>query len=227
MDVQKMLDFLSRLEANNEREWYHAHKAELSAAKGTFEELVQALILKIGEFDGGVLFHAPGELTFKLQRDTRFSHDKSPYNPAFRAHISAAGKLPIPVGYYVMVKPGSRSFLGGGLFADMFKDATAMIRNRISAEPDKFTEVINAPEFRSRFTVRGSALKNVPRGYDREHPLAEYLKMKSWYVEYPVSDETLLGGEDFVSEAGHVFEAMKPFNDFLNNALAEFKMPER
>lgn len=227
MDTRQMLVFLSQLEANNDRDWYHAHKAELNAAKDNFEELVQALIFKIGEFDSGVLAHSPKDLTFKLVRDTRFSHDKSPYNPAFRAHISAAGKLPIPVGYYVMVKPGGRSFLGGGLFADMFKDATSMIRDRIAVAPEEFAAVINAPEFHSRFTVCGSTLKNVPRGYDSGHQMAEYLKMKSWYVEYPVSDESLLDAESFVTESARTFRAMKPFNDFLNSALEEFKMPER
>lgn len=227
MNTRQMFDFLSQLEANNDRDWYHAHKSELSAAKAAFEELLQALMLKIGEFDSGVLLHAPKDLTFKLVRDTRFSHDKSPYNPAFRAHISAAGKLPIPVGYYVMIRPGNRSFLGGGLFADMFKDATTMIRDHIAAAPEEFDTVINTSEFRRHFTVQGSALKNVPRGYDREHPMAEYLKMKSWYLEYPVSDEALLDTEHFVSDAAETFKVMKPFNDFLNTALAEFKMPER
>ena len=91
MDMQMILDYLTELSANNNREWYHAHKAEYQAANAQFEELIQALILRIGEFDGSILGHAPKELTFKLARDTRFSHDKSPYNPAFRAHISSMG----------------------------------------------------------------------------------------------------------------------------------------
>ena len=98
MSTQMILDYLTNLSANNNREWYHAHKAEYQAANAQFEELVQSLILRIGEFDTSVLGHAPKELTFKLVRDTRFSHDKSPYNPAFRAHISSMGKLPVPVG---------------------------------------------------------------------------------------------------------------------------------
>ena len=134
MNTQMILDYLTQLSANNNREWHHAHKAEYQAANGQFEELIQALMLRIGEFDGSILGYAPKELTFKLVRDTRFSHDKSPYNPAFRAHISSMGKLPIPVGYYLMLKPGGQSFLGGGLFADMFKDATRMVRDYISAD---------------------------------------------------------------------------------------------
>ena len=112
MNTQLILDYLTGLSANNNREWYHAHKSEHQTANAQFEELLQALILRIGEFDGSVLGRAPRELTFKMVRDTRFSHDKSPYNPAFRAHISSMGKLPVPVGYYLMIKPGGQSFLG-------------------------------------------------------------------------------------------------------------------
>ena len=227
MNTQMILDYLTQLSANNNREWYHAHKAEYQAANAQFEELIQALMLRIGEFDSSIHGHAPKELTFKLVRDTRFSHDKSPYNPAFRAHISSMGKLPIPVGYYLMIKPGGQSFLGGGLYADMFKDATRMVRDYISEHGGEWEEIITAPSFQERFTVGGSALKNVPAGYEKEHPQAEYLKYKSWYLEYPIQDEELTDGDLFLAKAADIFRLMKPFNDYLNNALTGFKMPTR
>ena len=227
MNTQMILDYLTQLSANNNREWYHAHKAEYQAANAQFEELIQALMLRIGEFDGSILGHAPKELTFRLVRDTRFSHDKSPYNPTFRAHISSMGKLPIPVGYYLMIKPGGQSFLGGGLFADMFKDATRMVRDYISEHGGEWEEIITAPSFQERFTVGGSALKNVPAGYEKEHPQAEYLKYKSWYLEYSVQDKDLTDGDLFLAKAADIFRLMKPFNDYLNNALTGFKMPAR
>ena len=227
MYMQIIMDYLTELSANNNREWYHAHKAKYQAANGQFEELIQALMLKIGEFDGSILGHDPRELTFKLVRDTRFSHDKSPYNPAFQAHISSMGKLPIPVGYYLMLKPGGQSFLGGGLFADMFKDATRMVRDYISEYGGELEAIITAPSFREHFTVGGSALKNVPTGYEKEHPQAEYLKYKSWYLEYPIQDEELADSELFLAKAADIFRLIKPFNDYLNNALAGFTMPKR
>ena len=227
MNTQMILDYLTQLSANNNREWYHAHKAEYQAANAQFEELIQALMLRIGEFDSSILGHAPKELTFKLVRDTRFSHDKSPYSPAFRAHISSMGKLPIPVGYYLMIKPGGQSFLGGGLFADMFKDATRMVRDYISEHGGEWEEIITAPSFQEHFTVGGSALKNVPAGYEKEHPQAEYLKYKSWYLEYSVQDKDLTDGDLFLAKAADIFRLMKPFNDYLNNALTGFKMPTR
>ena len=227
MNTQMILDYLAELSANNNREWYHAHKAQYQAANAQFEELIQNLIFRIGEFDGSVLSHTPRELAFKLVRDTRFSHDRSPYNPAFRAHISAMGKLPIPVGYYIMLKPGGQSFLGGGLFADMFKDATKMVRDHISEHGGEWEGIITAPAFQELFTVNGTALKNVPAGYEKDHPQAEYLKYKNWYLEYPVQDNELSDGDRFLSKAADVFRRMKPFNDYLNKALTGFKMPER
>ncbi len=227
MDTSYILDYLSALSANNNREWYHAHKEDYKRANAKFETLLQALILEIGKFDGSILHNDPKDLTFKLVRDTRFSHDKSPYNPAFRAHISSKGKLPVPVGYYLMIKPGGQSFLGGGLFADMFKDATAMVREHIARNGEEWERVIHAPNFEKYFTVQGSALKNVPAGYEKGHPQAEYLKFKSWYLEYPLKDEEVKDPEMFPIKAAGLFRVMKPFNDYLNKALAGFQMPER
>ncbi len=226
MDIKSIINYLSALQENNNREWYHENKEDFKKANAEFENLLQALILEIGKFDSSVLLNNPKDLTFKIVRDTRFSHDKSPYNPAFRAHISSKGKLPVPVGYYLMIKPDNQSFLGGGLFADMFKEATAMVRDYIAGNGKEWEEIIHEPEFEKYFTVRGTTLKNVPAGYGKEHPQAEYLKFKSWYLEYPVKDEEL-SNEGFLAEAAEIFRVMKPFNDYLNRALADFKMPER
>lgn len=227
MNMQLITEYLSALSVNNNREWYHANKEGYKKANAAFEELLQTLILNIGTFDSSILQNNPKDLTFKLVRDTRFSHDKSPYNPAFRAHISSKGKLPVPVGYYLMIKPGNQSFLGGGLFTDMFKDATAMIRDYIAQNGEEWEKILHEPEFEKHFTVQGTALKNVPAGYDKEHPQAEYLKFKSWYLEYPINDKALKNAEQFLAEATEIFRIMKPFNDYLNKALTGFQMPTR
>lgn len=227
MNNKIILSYLSDLAANNNREWYHEHKKENKEAVLQFENLIQEIIDGIGEFDQSILHNIPKELTFKLVRDTRFSHDKSPYNPAFRAHISSQGKLPIPVGYYLMIKPNGNSFLGGGLFADMFSNATNMVRDYISTHSEEWNKIINAENFKKYFTVKGTALKNVPAGYNKEHPQAEYLKYKSWYLEYFISDEEVCDCQHFIQKAVEIFKAMKPFNDFLNRALKEFEMPSR
>ncbi|MDD3168792.1 MAG: DUF2461 domain-containing protein, partial [Eubacteriales bacterium] len=210
MNRKIILDYLSDLENHNEREWYHGHKDYYSKANREFEDLIQSLIFEIGKTDSSILHNVPKDLTFKVVRDTRFSLDKSPYNPAFRAHISSKGKLPIPVGYFIFMKPKGRSFLGGGLFADMFKDATAMIRDHIAENGDEWERIITEPIFFRYFSVKGESLKNVPRGYDPEHPQAQYLKNKNWYLEYPITDEEVVD-EKFVQWSAEVFAAMQPF----------------
>lgn len=91
MDTQLILNYLTNLSKNNNREWYHANKDAFKTANTEFERLLKALMLEIGTFDSSILQNDPKNLTFKIVRDTRFSHDKSPYNPAFRAHISSKG----------------------------------------------------------------------------------------------------------------------------------------
>jgi len=226
MNNSIILQYLSELEKNNDRSWYHAHKDMLHSATEQFENVIQALIYEIGKADASIIHNEAKDLTFKLVRDTRYSHDKSPYNPAFRAHISAGGKQPIPVGYYVYVSPGNKSFFGGGLFADIFKDATKMIRDYITANPEEWNEILQKDTFCSLFSVKGTALKKVPLGYDINHPCAKYLKNKSWYLEYPVFDELVLDADEFIDEAVRIFMEMKPFNDYLNRALYGFTMPK-
>ena len=102
-----------------------------------------------------------------------------------------------------------------------------MVRKFIAANGREWEEILDAPDFRKLFTVQGTALKNVPAGFDKEHPQASYLKFKSWYLEYPVVDEALADAEAFVAEATKLFRIMKPFNDYLNRALEGFQMPER
>jgi len=226
-NTKDILEYLADLSQNNNRDWYHANKDRYIKANAEFECVISELITAIGAFDGRIINNPPKNLTFKMVRDIRYSFDKSPYNPVFRAHISSIGKLPIPVGYYILIAPENRSFLGGGLFASMFKDATRMVRDYIAANGKEFEAIINNKDFSDRFTVKGEALKNIPRGYDADNPQAGYLRYKSWYLEYPVSDEQVADADEFIKEAAQVFRYMKPFNDYLNSALREFRMPTR
>lgn len=225
--ANNILTYLGNLEQNNNREWFHTHKTEYQDAVAQFEELIEGLMMELGKDDSRILQFKPGELTFKIMRDTRFSHDKSPYNPAFRCHISPGGKLPVPVGDFLFISPGGRSFLGGGLFADMFKDATKMVRDYISAHPEQLRRILEDSQFKKHFTIDGSALKNVPKGYDPENPMAQYLKYKSWYIEDYFKDELLEDIDAFIEYAVERFRMMRPFNQFLNEALKGFQMPER
>lgn len=225
IDIKLILNFLNDLENNNNREWYHAHKSERDIAMLEFEKLLQFLIDELLLTDSTIIGLRPKDLIFRLNRDTRFSKNLPPYKTTFSAHISSAGRFPIPAGYFICIQPNN-SFIGGGVFATQFPQATTLVRDYLINNSTEFLNIIQAEEFTDNFEVLGSKLKNIPRGYDKEHILAEYLKHKSWDIEYYFSDKDLESSDTVCKSMVNKFKIMKPFNDFLNQALVNFKMPE-
>lgn len=157
--MKKIFYYLSELQQNNDREWFHAHKPERLAALQMFEQLVHELNAELMKMDATISLHEPKNLTYRLNRDIRFAKDKTPYMPAFRANIAPNGKDFIPVGYYLFLMPGDRSFLGGGFYADGMSEVTNAIRTRIIRKPEEFLSIINQPEFARTFEVLGTKLK--------------------------------------------------------------------
>lgn len=226
MKLDAMLPFLTGLAEHNTLDYMHSHKKEYEGAKAQFEALVDALIARITAFDGSVAGLEAKALTTRLNRDTRFSNDKSPYTPAFRAHISSAGRAPIPVGYYLFVSPGA-SFIGGGLFASMFTDATRLIRQAIDEKGEVFQQFVTDPAFAKEFTIVGDTLKRVPAPYPKDHPMGDYIKRKAWALEAPVADALFADPAALLDRLEALCRLMKPFNGFLNDALKTFVMPAR
>ena len=226
MIVPDILRFLSELEANNTYDWMNAHKSQQKEAQAQFERLLSELIGQLAESDPSAADLSPKELIFRLNRDTRFSHDKSPYNPAFRAHIGPAGRAPIPVGFYLVLSP-RQSIIGGGLYAAMFSEATEQIRQHIAGHLAELEAILQEEAFARSFTLQGEKLKRVPRSFEADHPAGEYLKHKSWYIQYEFSPAELSDDHIFCTSVLEKCRLMRPFNDYINTALAGFQMPER
>lgn len=225
--MKNIYSYLSNLQNNNNREWFHDNKEPYNLAKEQFNELVLNLNARIAQFDNNISVHDPKKLTFKIVRDTRYSKDKSPYNPAFRAHIAPNGKDVIPVGYYIQIKPSNQSFVGGGLFANMFREATTMIREYIVAHPDELRNILEDSDFKGNFLVQGDVLKNVPSGYDKDMWYSQLLKHKSYYLEYLIQDSDIVNTEALMDMAIEKYQIIKPFNDYINTSLAHFELPMR
>ena len=89
---QSTVAFLSLLNQNNEREWFHAHKSEYRTALENFTELTSVLLFRLSEFEPDVVGTEPKECLFRIYRDVRFSKDKTPYKPWFSARLAPGGK---------------------------------------------------------------------------------------------------------------------------------------
>lgn len=209
------LQFLRELSRNNNREWFNANKQRYEEARGEVIDLVDGLIETLGESDPDVLKTDAKKSLFRIYRDTRFSEDKTPYKTNFGAKLSSGKNSPM---YYLHIEPG-KSFLAGGLFRP---DAATLkkIRPAIQERAEEFVDIISAEPFRQHFRGLSTEQKlvRVPTGFSKDSPVAEYLKLKSFIVRYPVSDEALLS-DDATAHFARVYHLMQPLNNFLNGAL--------
>ncbi len=212
------IDFLKKLKKNNNREWFHKNKSLYEDAKYDFEVLVFELIQKIAEYDESVSGLEPKDCMFRIYKDVRFSKDKTPYKTNIGASINKGGRKAPNAGYYVHIDP-SEYFLGSGLYMPM-PDKLLAVRNKIAARPGEFKNIIEGKEFKKYYGKlwEGDSLKTSPKGFDKDHPMTEYLKMKSFIGGHTVSEEKVLS-KNYADYAAKVFKVIKPLNDFLNGAI--------
>jgi uncharacterized protein (TIGR02453 family) len=210
------LDFISGLQNNNERDWFNNNRKLYENAKMNFESFIQALIVNITEFDPILKGLEAKSCIYRINRDTRFSNDKSPYKTNFGAFIVRGGRKNGDkfAGYYIHVEPG-KSMIAGGAYMPPSPWLTS-IRDKIADQPQVIKEILNDKDFRKYFKeLEGDKLKKAPKGYPPDHPEIELLKFKSYLAVNEISDKQVLDSLylDFVVK--NLF-AMKPLNDFLN-----------
>lgn len=209
----KTLQFLKNLNRNNNRDWFNENKDIYLEAKDDVLLLVENLIAEIAKFDEEILKIDPKKALFRIYRDTRFSKDKTPYKTHFGVGLGM-GKGKKISGYYLHIEPG-KSFLAGGVYQPE-PSVLKEIRKEISLESHKFLQILEHDDFRNNF--RGlsveSKLQRVPNGFEKDDPMAEFLKLKNFIVVHPVSDEHILA-ENAAKNFAKILESIKPLNDFL------------
>lgn len=222
MSVPKnILEFARQLKQNNNREWFNENKDWYKQVHAQFEQLTATLISKIAEFDEEIKYLTPKECMFRIYRDVRFSHDKSPYKTYFGAYMAAGGGRKSPKGgYYLHLDPAG-SFLSVGIWAPE-PPVLKALRQSVYDNIDELNEIREAPDFKKYFSgfFEEGKLKNVPREFPKDFPEAELLKLKHYLVNFSL-DEKMLGADDFVAKAVDVFKAGYPFNRFFNYTVDE------
>ena len=148
MDAKRILKYLRQLSANNNREWFHAHKAEYDAIRADFEQGIQQAILRIAQFDNSIAHLSVKDCTYRFYRDTRFSNDKSPYKNHLGAYIAAHGKKALHGGYYLHLEPGHCMVACGNYWLPT--NSPPSCRNEIMANVDEWLRCVQSPEFLRR-----------------------------------------------------------------------------
>ncbi|MGA2545332.1 MAG: DUF2461 domain-containing protein [Rectinemataceae bacterium] len=216
-DRQGILDFLFELRGNNDRRWFEENRTRYEEARASFLAIVGELLGRFGDVDdlGGV---AVKDCVFRINRDLRFSKDKSPYKTAMSALLGRGGRKSKSRSYYFHIESEGRSMLAGGLY-DPSPAELAKLRMILAEDAAPFRKIIEKPEFRRYFGApAGESLKTAPQGYAKDHPDIGLLRMKQFIAVHQLADKAVLS-EDLVQHTLTVFKAMKPFVTYLESAL--------
>ena len=213
-DLSIVLRFLNVLRSQNNKAWFDAHRASYEEAKQNFEDFVDDLIVRVEQFDNLEGINAK-DCTFRINRDVRFSKDKSPYKTAMGAHITPGGRHSGRLGYYLHLEPMNQSLIAGGMHMPEPAQLN-QFRKAVAEDAAPFKKIVGAKEFvRSFGAVGGERLVTAPQGYARDHPEIELLRLKTVTVAHPVSDQEATT-PNFAVQAAKLFRTMKPFLDYLN-----------
>lgn len=218
MDVAALVTFLQELADNNNKSWFDVQRPRYQALRQAFTELVGEVIAGVGEVDPAVRELPPADCLFRINRDVRFSRDKSPYKTQFSAAICPQGRGTTMPAYYFHIDATGALLIGGGIYAPS-PEQLANARRFILAYPERLDQLFADPAFRAAHTtIDGDSLKRPPAGVPDGAPHLEMLKRKQYLVgaTYPalaVGDHALAGL--IITR----FRATAPFIFWLRDAL--------
>ncbi len=218
MDFSHILKFLKALSKNNDRGWFEKNKSDYLQAKEEFELFVGKVLEELIKFNPSLAGLNPKKLPFRIYRDVRFSKDKRPYKTNMGAGFSPNGKLVQEPGFYLHIQPGG-SFVAGGIYmpdpANLGK-----IRQEIDYNGEKLEKILRDKKFKKWFKGFSDfdKLKNMPKGYAKDHPRIEWLKHKTFIVSHAFTDAEVKD-KKFLKQITEASRAMKPLNEFLKDAI--------
>jgi len=214
------IKFLKELKKNNHKEWFDANRKTYDAVKEDFAGLISSIIAKHGAKDEEIASLTPKDCMFRINRDVRFSKDKSPYKTNMGASINRGGKKSVFAGYYFHLEPGE-SFVGGGLWMPM-PEELKKVRQEIDYCFDEFKKIISNKKFTAiygpLYEGEDAKLTRPPKGYEDSNPAIEFIKLKSFLAMQKISDADLTD-KGLVKKITDAFDALHPLIKFLNRAI--------
>lgn len=217
MLAKQTVDFLKKLDKNNDRDWFNANKSAFVRANDNIIAVTGELIDRVCKFDPAISGIDPKSCVFRIYRDVRFSKDKSPYKTNLGAFIAPGGKKGMLPGYYFHVQPGMFFAAAGKHLPDGAE--LLKIRKAVVSRTKEFLKIVEDKKFRSRFgDLDGERLSRPPKGFDADHPAIEYLKLKSFTVSQEFTARQAVSAE-YPKLLTESFKAAYPLVGFLRSAL--------
>ena len=214
--MKNVLSFLKALAENNAKAWFDDHRKQYDESKKEFIALLATIIQEMATKEALFETIEPKKCLFRINRDIRFSKDKSPYKTNFGAWFNMPGTE--MAGYYLHLQPGNKTFVGGGIYMPP-PAILKKIRQEIDYNKAELDLILNKPSFKNLFPiVKGDQLSRPPKGYEADNPAIDLLKHKSLVVSVNITDEEIEAGQ-LSQKTIAAFSEMKAFIDFLNMAF--------
>ncbi|MEO8110282.1 MAG: DUF2461 domain-containing protein [Ginsengibacter sp.] len=215
------LSFLSNLKKNNNKPWFDKNREKYLSAKTDFENFVKDIINRLSSFDEDIKLLEVKNCTFRINRDIRFSKDKTPYKTNMGASFNKGGKKSIYAGYYFHLEPGGKSFAGGGLWMPAASELKKL-RQEIDYCYPEFMKILNSSSFTKQYggleMNKNDMLVNAPKGYEKDNAAVEFLKLKSFVATKDIEDSLLIL-PSLAAEVSKAFKALMPLVKFMNHAF--------
>ncbi|MCB0279828.1 MAG: DUF2461 domain-containing protein [Calditrichaeota bacterium] len=210
--------FFKELETHNTQEWFHANKKRYEAEiKKPFTSFVQDLIDEVAK-DDKLVNISPKDAMLRINRDIRFSKDKTPYNTYLAAIISPGGKKDKSIpGLYVRLDAKEVNFYGGCYMPE--KDQLQRLRQFIADNLDTFAKLISDKGFTTQFgKIEGEQHKRIPAEFQAAYDKQPLIANKQFYY-HKTLDKSLITSEKLVPELMSLYCAANPVMTFLRRAL--------
>ena len=219
MDATLVLDFLTQLKLNNNREWFQANKKWYDDSKKEIESFISGIITTISTIDPGLQTPPVKDCMFRIFRDVRFGADKSPYKSNFGAFIAHGGRKSIYPGYYFHFEPGE-SMLAGGVYQPQ-PDTLKLLRNEVYFHSPELKGIMEKPSFKKYFIQLGDfdKMKKAPKDYPADFPDIDLLKYRSYIVSQQIPDKIVVS-DNYQKQILEMVKELQPFMAFLNRAIS-------
>ncbi len=220
MDATLVLEFLSELKLNNNREWFLENKKWYETAKKEVEGFVTEMIATISTVDPSVQTPAMKDCMFRIFRDVRFGADKPPYKTNFGAFIARGGRKSSFPGYYFHFEPGE-CMLAGGVYMPP-PDTLKLLRNEVYYHSPELKNILEKPSFKKYFAVLGDfdKMKKAPKDYPADFPDIDMLKYRSYIVSQIIPDKVVKSEGSYQKQTTEMIKELQPFMAFLNRAIS-------
>ncbi len=220
--MERVVAFLRELYKNNNTEWFHAHRKDYEEARDRFLHFAQRLIDEMGKVDESVKGLALKDCTYRINRDIRFSSDKSPYKTHFGVFLAPGGKKSGHAGYYFHLSVGGDCYPDANMVAVGHycydKKVVEIVREDIMDEGDKFDAMVKKGGQDGLSLDRDDALKKVPKQY-AECAYPDYILLKSYCMSRMLDFSSVPDEESLLTYLLEVFGRNRLFVQYLNQVI--------